>query len=304
MNDKSWSVYIHTNKSNGKVYVGISANISRRWRGDGSEYLAKKSPFASAIKKYGWNGFSHDIIASNLTLSEANRMEQRLISEFKSNINRFGHRYGYNQTDGGDGTAGFPQNGEKNPFWNRHHSNETKERLSHANAGKFVKEKSAKYGIPLTIGQKEQISASLKLWYSQHKSSSCKSVLCISDGTWFSSVIMAAEHYKIPSNEISAVCLGKRLSAHGLKFTYSPDGTEPKYLREGKGRSEQAHMMRITKSIPVECVETGAIFESAKVAAEVVGIKSRGDIGKCCKGKAKTAGGFHWRYAEVNQYET
>ena len=303
VSDKLWSVYVHTNKSNGKVYVGISSDIDRRWRNNGSEYLAKQSPFASAIKKYGWDGFTHEIIESGLTLDEANRSEKILIARYKSNRNKFGPQYGYNQTDGGDGTSGFPRYGEDNPFYGRHHTDKSKALVSNANKGRFIADKSAKFGTTLTHEQREQISSSLKQWYSKNYSASCKPVMCISDGIWFQSVKSASEHYDIPSNEISAVCLGKRLSVRGLKFTYSADGTAPKYLYKGKGRSEQARKMREMKSISVECIETKTTYESAKVAAAIVGIKSRGDISKCCRGKLKTAGGFHWRYAEVGQRE-
>ncbi len=301
--DKLWSVYIHTNKANGKVYIGISSDIRRRWSNDGAEYLKKQSPFASAIRKYGWDGFNHSIVASCLTLDEANYMEKKLISKYMANINRFGRQYGYNQTDGGDGTSGFPQYDQDNPFYGRHHTKTAKEAISHANKGRFVGDKSAQYGIPLTSEKRLRISSSLKSWYAEHDSASCKPVKCITDGTWFSSVKEASEHYKIQSNEISAVCLGKRLSTHGLKFTYSDDGTEPEYKRKGVGRETQAKIMREAKSIPVRCVETDRIYKSAKIAAEATGINSRGDISKCCKGKIKTAGGFHWQYAEVSQHE-
>ncbi len=46
---------------------------------------------------------------------------------------------------------------------------------------------------------------------------------------------------------------------------------------------------------PVQCVETGIIYESIKQAAE----KTKGNahtIGNCCKGKQKTSGNLHWRY--------
>lgn len=49
----------------------------------------------------------------------------------------------------------------------------------------------------------------------------------------------------------------------------------------------------------VYCVELGKVFESAKLAAMQLGL-SDSNIAKCCKGKYKTTGGFHWKYAVDN----
>lgn len=42
-----------------------------------------------------------------------------------------------------------------------------------------------------------------------------------------------------------------------------------------------------------------AEYASIVEATNAVGLKSKGDISKCCKGKTKTAGGFKWKYKEV-----
>ena len=52
-----------------------------------------------------------------------------------------------------------------------------------------------------------------------------------------------------------------------------------------------------SKFIPVYCEELHKVFESAKTAAEELGIH-RCNITSCCKGKRKTCGGYHWRYAD------
>jgi hypothetical protein len=49
----------------------------------------------------------------------------------------------------------------------------------------------------------------------------------------------------------------------------------------------------------VYCVELDKVFESAKLAAMQLGI-SDSNIAKCCKGKYKTTGGYHWEYADDN----
>ena len=46
------------------------------------------------------------------------------------------------------------------------------------------------------------------------------------------------------------------------------------------------------------CDSCGAIvFESAKSAAIQLNL-SDSNIAKCCKGKYKTTGGYHWKYAD------
>jgi len=45
----------------------------------------------------------------------------------------------------------------------------------------------------------------------------------------------------------------------------------------------------------VQCIETGNIYISLKDAEIETGI-NRACISYCCKGKQKTAGGYHWKY--------
>ena len=46
----------------------------------------------------------------------------------------------------------------------------------------------------------------------------------------------------------------------------------------------------------VVCVETGEIFSSIRQASKSSNVDFS-NIAKCCKGKLKTAGGRHWKYA-------
>lgn len=63
----------------------------------------------------------------------------------------------------------------------------------------------------------------------------------------------------------------------------------------------------------VICIETGELFESAKLAAKWCGLKNSPMIGQVCLGNRKSAGKhpitsekLHWKYAEyiTNQYES
>lgn len=93
-----YTVYIHTNNSNGKVYVGLTSRpCKERWK-NGRGYEQNKH-FWAAICKYGWDGFTHEVYAESLTKDEAARLEQFLISFFDST----NPEHGYNVSVGGEG---------------------------------------------------------------------------------------------------------------------------------------------------------------------------------------------------------
>lgn len=50
-------------------------------------------------------------------------------------------------------------------------------------------------------------------------------------------------------------------------------------------------------SKPIYCVELNRTFDGARIAARELGLDQSG-VTKCCKGKQKTCGGYHWRYAD------
>ena len=94
--EKKYCIYKHTNKINGKIYIGQTCQKPEyRWN-HGEGY--KGSPrFYSAIQSYGWENFEHEILFINLTFEEANKLEYFLIKKYKSNE----LQYGYNLESGG-----------------------------------------------------------------------------------------------------------------------------------------------------------------------------------------------------------
>ncbi|MBP5326598.1 MAG: hypothetical protein J6Y98_01630 [Bacteroidales bacterium] len=108
---KGYSVYMHTNIENGKVYIGkCYRKPSYRWGIDGSNYLrcsrghthADQRHFAHAIKKYGWENFKHEVLYKNLSADEAAKKEIALIAKYNSDD----PSKGYNMTKGGEGCSG------------------------------------------------------------------------------------------------------------------------------------------------------------------------------------------------------
>lgn len=104
--DKKYCVYMHKNKTNGKVYIGITCQKPHnRWK-EGRGY--KNTIFAKAIKKYGWDGFEHIILYDKISKEDATQKEIELIKKYNSkDIN-----FGYNMTDGGEATFGFKHSEE------------------------------------------------------------------------------------------------------------------------------------------------------------------------------------------------
>lgn len=105
-----YSVYKHTNKANGKVYIGITKqDVERRWQ-NGHGYDG--TYFGNAISKYGWNGFTHEVLFSGLSKRAACDMERFLIIYFQSND----RERGYNIAEGGQtGDNLHAMNGSDNP---------------------------------------------------------------------------------------------------------------------------------------------------------------------------------------------
>lgn len=96
-NENSWRVYCHTNRINGKRYIGVTSqqNLNRRFRG-GKGY-ERCHTFYKAITKYGWGAFDTHIICDGLSKDEAYHREHQLVTFLRTKD----CRYGYNATDGG-----------------------------------------------------------------------------------------------------------------------------------------------------------------------------------------------------------
>lgn len=107
---KGYTIYKHTNKVNGKSYIGQTRHedLTRRWTGghgyDGTPY------FSRAIKKYGWNTFTHEILETGIaSQEEANAKERFYIALYRSNEKD----YGYNVQSGGQYTGELSEEGRQ-----------------------------------------------------------------------------------------------------------------------------------------------------------------------------------------------
>lgn len=89
-------VYLITNTINNKKYIGITTrNISDRFK----EHCKANSYIGRAIRKYGENNFSIEVLDIAHSKEELFDLEVKYISNYNS------YRDGYNQTIGGDGAS-------------------------------------------------------------------------------------------------------------------------------------------------------------------------------------------------------
>lgn len=105
--EQFYVIYKHTSPS-GKSYIGQTSNL--RVRNNRHQQTAGCLAFSSAIKKYGWDNFIHEILSENLTLDEANTLEEQYIIDHNTLFPA-----GYNLLPGGN---------------NRTHNDDTKLLLS------------------------------------------------------------------------------------------------------------------------------------------------------------------------------
>lgn len=83
--ETTYFIYKHTNKLNGKNYVGCSTNPLKRWR-QGRGYSYNKL-FSSDINTYGWENFSHELLFKTTDKAAASALETQLIAQYHPEYN-------------------------------------------------------------------------------------------------------------------------------------------------------------------------------------------------------------------------
>lgn len=102
-----YKIYIHQNKLNLKIYVGVSQNCIKRWRDTKSNAFNPESkvynqPLYNAIRRDSWNTFVHQVIEEFDNKEDALNAEKFWIEFFRSNRKIYGQDYGYNLHEGGN----------------------------------------------------------------------------------------------------------------------------------------------------------------------------------------------------------
>lgn len=292
----TYCVYIHTNKVNGKMYVGQTIygdNPNKRWaNGYGYRFCTL---FWRSIEKYGWDNFEHEVVASNLTLEEANHFEELLIEQLCT----MNPKRGYNLRSGGE---------------NNYLSEETKKKIGEANSGHIMSEEQKQklremhIGTHLSDEHKQKISEALKGENNPNygKKMSDEQKRKLSDAhkgkhTGKDNSFYGKHHTKEIKEKIRQARIGNKHSDE-TKRKISEANKNPS--DEVRKKNSDAHKgdknFKARKVVQLD-KEGNFIREWTCMATASnecnVGLSQ---ICWCCKHKphCKTAGGFQWVYAE------
>ena len=163
-------VYLILNKVNGKRYVGQTVQPLKK-RFD-KHAKCNTTLIGKAIQKYGRENFYCGVIKTCASKAEMDYWEKHFIVALKSKV-----PYGYNMTDGGEGTIGLeftPEHrahlsaalsGEKNPHYGKKNTPEHTARIVAANLGAKRSPETCKNisealtGKPFTLERCANISA-------------------------------------------------------------------------------------------------------------------------------------------------
>ena len=175
MNNYYNCIYMYTNKINGKRYIGQTRNFLKRHKGHQWETTSEKSrtshhAFHKALKKYGINNFSIDILAQNIeSQQERDELERAFIAYFNTICPN-----GYNISDGGNVGANLRagKSDEELEDWHtkigKAHkgkvvSEETKKKMSEAHVGKKLIEETRRKMSEAQKGRKHSEETKEKL---------------------------------------------------------------------------------------------------------------------------------------------
>lgn len=208
---------------NGKVYIGVTSMAPERRWDNGNGY--KRQPyFMNAIRKYGWGNFAHEILFVGLGKEEAECKEKELIAQYHSDEKS----HGYNVEHGGNLSGKMAEETkhkisnslkgrrkEVAPWLGKHHTAETKHKLSEARKGS----KNPMYGKKFSEETRHKMSESHK------RGKLCKHVLCVETGEIFISATEAARSLGMSQGNVSAVARGVRKCSKGYHFKYVKEVT-------------------------------------------------------------------------------
>lgn len=221
-------VYKITNTLNGKVYIGITKfnDPNNRWK-NGFGYK-KNSLISKAIKKYGWETFTKEILHDNLSKETACNLEIVYIKKYKDlNIS-------YNIANGGEGSESISEEtkeklrqykGEKSSMYGKKHTKESIEKIRKGSTGRFfssitrqkISDANKRYngmrGKTHTEEVKKQISERCSIPILQYTL----------QGEFikeYSSITQAQLELNIKSNHIGCCCIGRRKTCSGFIWKY------------------------------------------------------------------------------------
>ena len=301
-------IYLIKNKVNGKCYVGQTQKekgFDYRYycSGEGIErvYNYHKSlrehnrsyneHLLRSIEKYGFKAFEViKYLDYAFSLEELNIKEKVYIQLYNSLKN------GYNETLGGEGTEGRPHSEETRQKISearkgKHHSEETRQKISEANKG----DNHPMYGKYHTEETKQKMSKIKKgennPMHGNHHSEEVKQK------------IREGNKGKHLSNETKQkISEAKKGENNPMYGNHHSEEAKQKISEARKGKYVGENHPRAKA---VYCYELDEIRLCAKEWAKELCLYGT-SITCCCKGRQKSTGGYHFRYAteeEIEEYK-
>lgn len=291
--EKEYCVYVHTNKVNGKRYVGITCQKPEyRWA-NGKGYKENRH-FDSAIKKYGWDSFDHDVIMTGLTKKQACLWEAVLIAQWDTT----NPTKGYNIALGGVGPNSVStvtrkkMSDQTTRFFENHP--EAREHLAELGRRQFS-----------TYESKQAVSERMKKMFAEHPEKKTTKAIRQYDlnGNYirdWESAVLAEKGGGYDRKKISSCLTGHQKSACGYLWRYANKSEPTKIEGIPQKQKKPKKQRKYKRYIGVEQYDRKGnwirSFDSVLEATQVAGV-NHSCIIRCCRGRGHTAGGYQWRYS-------
>lgn len=275
-----YKIYCHL-FPNGKRYIGITKTSLERRFDNGKSYTT--CPLMNrAIQKYGWENIEHLTLDTADTLEEAENKERLYIAKYKTTETE----YGYNVLPGGNVATNKPTKEMRyklgNGWRGKHHTPEQCEKIRNSMLGQRAGEKHHLYGKKMSAETRIKMSKSqIKRWDNPEQKKQRGEMI---KSLWEDEAYREKQHNsrvgRISPNK------GKTLSEE-TKQKIS-EANKGKWIGEKSPCSIKIGQYSLDDTLI--CVHA-----SQKDAERKTGVY-HSSIARCCKGKAKTAGGFIWKY--------
>lgn len=292
-------IYKIENIVNHKIYIGQSKDIESRWEHHKWELNNHRHPnnyLQKAWDKYGEDTFIFEIVEL-CDESVIDVKEQEYIKLFQS----LSYLNGYNLDSGGN--------------LNKHHSQETKDKIRDKHLGKIISEETRKkisqnrkgkccgkqhynYGKSMPKELKERLTQSAKE-RNHGKAWQARKVICLNTNEIFDCILDAGEKYNLYPQNIAKCCQGQRrycgrlLDNTPLQWAYYEENIKYE-LKENVDKYNGSQKPIVQYDKEMNYINT---YESAREASRILNIGYR-MISQVCKGQRKSTHGFIFKFKD------